>query len=168
MIELFTAIYRRKDRPTPGHRGGVRLGHYCQNWPEVPRQSVARPRTRASFVVRPPRGGTATPSALLFTPRQCGSDSEAADPPRSWHANENLGAVISESRKHRQGNIRDTGWTCRPTGPPAGNASGAGGGAAGSGRTPSAVRCLSGWREGEAEAPAAPRGGSHDLIPGGR
>lgn len=43
-----------------------------------------------------------------------------------------------------------------------GSASGTGGGVAGSGRPPSAARCLSGWREGEARALAAPRGGSQD------
>lgn len=63
MIELFTATLCRKDAPSPGRGGGVRLGHYCQNWPEVPRQSVARPGTRASFVAPP----TAGPGGYAFS-----------------------------------------------------------------------------------------------------
>ena len=82
MNELFTAIWSRRQRPRPGRGGGVPVGHDCQNWPEVPRRSLARPRTLASFIAPPTAGRRATPSACLFRLRQCGSDSKSADPPR--------------------------------------------------------------------------------------
>lgn len=101
MIELLRAIWSRRQRPSPGRGGGAPVGHDCQNWPGVPRPSVARPRTLASFVAPPTAGRTPAPSARLFRLRQCGSDSTSADPPRIGPAPENLHAVVPRSRRRR-------------------------------------------------------------------
>lgn len=72
----------------------------------------------------------------------------------------------STPSSHGQGDAGATGWTGHPTDPPAGKASRGRG--RGWGKWPAAVCCslFNGWREGEARAPAAPRGGGHDLSRG--
>lgn len=86
MIELFTTILRRnKDPPSPGRGGGVRRRHNCQNWPEVPRQSVARPGAgRLGFQ----RFDSRCASAGLIQKSQT-------------HYKENIDIVVPQSRKRQ-------------------------------------------------------------------
>ena len=122
------------------------------------RQSAARPRIRASFA--PKVGGADTPSTYL-SPLLGGFRFNSLRPSARWGYESSEPAFkIGEPEPQEERSQR--------TGPPAGRVSGAGGGAAGSRRSPSAVRCLSGWREGEAEAPAALRGCSHNWSPSRR